>query len=367
MICAPQSRPVVADGRLCRGAQNRHGSNTWGSAARHSRGAVEPARDRQIARAWRLFLRMDEFSDAHIPQRIGRGRVREIPEGHGRDGAVRTRGRFERGHDSGAILIDPDLIVEALNQLPPRSQSPGEFCENLVLLVGSWEVRIGARLTVLVAQMLIPGEKPQALANNGPAKVRRHVPVRRAFVCALQLRGAEIRQSHRLAGQAGRLSIVGGVEQKPIASLLRDDVDHRALHVAELGGRSDRLDLHFLDEVDARLGSRNAVAGHVVFVPSMRNWFSFVPEPKAETVVAVPLDGEVGEIPGADLRKSNMLDRRVGIVSRSSAPKRVPNPGSRASMREPAPSTTIDSAWPASFKLMVLSIVAPAPMRMSSS
>ena len=35
------------------------------------------------------------------------------------------------------------------------------------------------------------------------------------------------------------------------------------------------------------------------------------------------------------------------MASRSSAPKRVPNPGSRASMREPAPSTTTDSARPA--------------------
>ena len=38
--------------------------------------------------------------------------------------------------------------------------------------------------------------------------------------------------------------------------------------------------------------------GQVKFVPSIRNWFSLVPEPNADTVVAVPLDGEVGEIPG---------------------------------------------------------------------
>ena len=41
--------------------------------------------------------------------------------------------------------------------------------------------------------------------------------------------------------------------------------------------------------------------GQVKFVPSNRNWFSFVPEPNAETVVAVPLDGDVGETPGAAL------------------------------------------------------------------
>ena len=38
--------------------------------------------------------------------------------------------------------------------------------------------------------------------------------------------------------------------------------------------------------------------GHVKFVPSMRNWFSLVPEPNADTVVEVPLEGDVGEIPG---------------------------------------------------------------------
>ena len=33
--------------------------------------------------------------------------------------------------------------------------------------------------------------------------------------------------------------------------------------------------------------------GQVVLVPSIRNWFSFVPEPNAEIVVTVPLDGDV--------------------------------------------------------------------------
>ena len=72
--------------------------------------------------------------------------------------------------------------------------------------------------------------------------------------------------------------------------------------------------------------------GQVKFVPSMRNWFSLVPEPNADTVVVVPLAGEVGEIPGAALIKSNMLDRRVGIVLRSSGPKqsRIRGPGPRS-------------------------------------
>ena len=87
--------------------------------------------------------------------------------------------------------------------------------------------------------------------------------------------------------------------------------------------------------------------GQVKLVPSKRNWFSLVPEPNADTVVTVPLEGDVGEIPGAALIMSNMLDRRVGMARWSSGPKRVPKPGSLASMREPAPSTTTDSAKPA--------------------
>src|SRR4029078_3092729 len=89
--------------------------------------------------------------------------------------------------------------------------------------------------------------------------------------------------------------------------------------------------------------------GQVKLVPSIRNWFSLVHEPNDEMVVVVlegevPPEGEVGEIPGARRMKSNMLTRRVGIRVRSSGPNRVPNPGFRASMREPLPSTTIDSS-----------------------
>ena len=87
--------------------------------------------------------------------------------------------------------------------------------------------------------------------------------------------------------------------------------------------------------------------GQVKFVPSMRNWFSLVPEPNAETVVARALDGEVGEIPGRPGWKSNMLARRVGIALRSSGPNlgsksqgpalrcASPLPGRRSTPRRP--------------------------------
>src|SRR5438445_7004947 len=107
--------------------------------------------------------------------------------------------------------------------------------------------------------------------------------------------------------------------------------------------------------------------GQVKFVPSTRNRFSLTPEPKADTVLTVPLAGEVGDTPGAARIKSNMLYRRVGIALRYSGPKRVSKPLSLASVREPDAWTTIDSATPATFNTTVLSRVAPAPIGMSSS
>src|SRR4029453_13529337 len=116
--------------------------------------------------------------------------------------------------------------------------------------------------------------------------------------------------------------------------------------------------------------------GQVKLVPSIMNKFSLVPEPNAETLAgeaaalidwSEPLDGEVGDTPGAALMKSTMLKRRVGIPRKSSAVKRVSTPLLRASMREPEPSTTTDSATPATFNTTVRSSVAPTPTATSAS
>jgi hypothetical protein len=116
--------------------------------------------------------------------------------------------------------------------------------------------------------------------------------------------------------------------------------------------------------------------GQVKLVPSIRNKFSLVPEPNAETLAgeaaalidwSEPLDGDVGDTPGAALMKSIMLKRRVGIARKSSAVKRVANPLLRASIRDPGPSTTTDSATPATFNTTVRSSVAPTPIVTSAS
>jgi hypothetical protein len=68
--------------------------------------------------------------------------------------------------------------------------------------------------------------------------------------------------------------------------------------------------------------------GQVKFVPSIKNVFSLLPEPNAETLLVDTLPGDVGEIPGAALMKSNMLKRRVG---------RAPRGASRLLARLPIP------------------------------
>ena len=66
---------------------------------------------------------------------------------------------------------------------------------------------------------------------------------------------------------------------------------------------------------DGLLAARGVpVHGQVKFVPSMRNVFSLVPEPNADTVVTVPLEGEVaaGAVQGRQ-------DLRVAVVEQEKA------------------------------------------------
>src|SRR5215203_4941477 len=98
--------------------------------------------------------------------------------------------------------------MDALKQLPARSQLPRELRERLVLLVGPRERRAGARLTVVVAQMLVSREEPQPIANSRSAEAGREVAVPVAFVPTLQSAGVGNRKPYRLASQASRLTPV---------------------------------------------------------------------------------------------------------------------------------------------------------------
>src|SRR6476619_588555 len=78
-------------------------------------------------------------------------------EALGRTAWLRSRRRFRVG---------PGFIVKALHQLPARSQAPGELREKLVLRVFPRKIRIGRRLTVGVAQVLVSGKEPQSSADS---------------------------------------------------------------------------------------------------------------------------------------------------------------------------------------------------------
>src|SRR5215213_6305770 len=111
----------------------------------------------------------------------------EVPEGNGRDGRVPALCRLERLHERGELGVDPELVVVALKQLQPGSKPPRELRENLVLFVGPRQCGVGARLTVVVAQVLVSREEPQPIANHWPAEVCRDVAVSIAFVSAGRL------------------------------------------------------------------------------------------------------------------------------------------------------------------------------------
>ena len=149
--------------------------------------------------------------------------------------------------------------MEALIELPRGGEPPGQLREQLVLLVGSWPRRIGSRLAVVIAQVLVATEKPEPVADGGPTQVGCEVAIPRALVAALAA-AAVVPDGNRLTREALRLRVVRSVEQESLAALPGDDVDHRPLYVAELGGRADGLHLYFLDEVHAWFGSRDTVA-----------------------------------------------------------------------------------------------------------
>ena len=178
VIGAKESRPIVAERRLDRRADERQRRRTVSGAP-----LVTPVtrsnrlRHRRIAVTRVVQSRVDEPSDAHIPQGVRRQGMRQIAEGHCGNRGVQAQGRLERRHERRAVRVDPEFVVNALHQLQARLESPRELREDLVLLVGSRERRVRAWLTVVVAQVLVSGEEPESLAHNRTAEVRREVAV----------------------------------------------------------------------------------------------------------------------------------------------------------------------------------------------
>src|SRR5258708_1880328 len=82
---------------------------------------------------------------------------------------------------------DPELIIKTVKQLNARRELPSELPEDFVLLVGSWEPRVGARLTIVIAQILNSRKEPHPIVTHGTAEIRSEVPVLDALVSAERL------------------------------------------------------------------------------------------------------------------------------------------------------------------------------------
>src|SRR3954469_18381757 len=202
VIGAPQSRPVVADGRLGGQAALLSLADLLRSAARDPGAGVEPARRPAITCARRTLLGKGEPSGTHIPHGIRGPGVRQVAESDRWHGGALVQRRIERLHRRRDLGIDPVLVVNALHELPSRRQPPRELREDLVLLVGSRKIRVGARLTVVVAQILVSGEEPQRVPHDRSTEVGREVAVAVALVAARLLAGARNEKEDRLAGEA---------------------------------------------------------------------------------------------------------------------------------------------------------------------
>src|SRR5688572_20737302 len=123
--------------------------------------------------------------------------------------------------------------MEALSQPPRRTEPPCQLRKDLILLVGPRERRVGAGLSVVIAQVLVSREEPQPIPNDWPADIRGQIAIPGALVAALDAWPRWHRSHNRLAGERSTLPVVRQIRQIPITSLPGHDVDDCALNVAE--------------------------------------------------------------------------------------------------------------------------------------
>ncbi len=181
-------------------------------------------------------------------------------KGERRDPGAPAQCRFERGDGGRRIGSHPALLVIRVLQPHAGRRSPGELRQQLVLLVPTRIGGVAARLTVEVAEVLVTGKEPRPTADKWSAKVGREIPVPLARVPGpLRLARFQLKKD-RLAGERGRLRVVGKIVNVTVAPLSRDDLEHGTLNVSELRGRAGGPHLDLLNEVDAELRASDAVA-----------------------------------------------------------------------------------------------------------
>ena len=179
VVGAQEIRLVVVEGRLCGGPDERQ-------AAESLRRAAETfvTRSKRLGVVRSPVLGVVFCDDRRIARHARPRRFVATPcvsDGRTSSRALTRAGAWSPRTAStkvGEFGIDPELVVKALHQLPAGRQLPRELREELVLLVGPRELGIGARLAVVVAQVLVAGEEPQAVADRRAAEIRREVRYR---------------------------------------------------------------------------------------------------------------------------------------------------------------------------------------------
>ena len=174
-------------------------------AARNPGDAIEPVRRGPVPGA-RVVLLVEEVPpDAQIPHGLTRRRVGHVCERRARHRGMASERRLERRGERRRIGILPELFMKALHHLERRRQPPRQLAEDLVLLVCSRERRVGARLAVVVAEVLVGAVEPESIAENRAAQPGRKITVSNAFVAARGLRPVRHREDNRLRRQPRRL------------------------------------------------------------------------------------------------------------------------------------------------------------------
>ena len=230
-------------------------------AARNPGDDIAMIRRGPIAGAGVVLLVEEVPTHPEIPHVLPGRRVGHVCERRARHRRMPAKRRLVRRGKRRRIRVLPELLMKALHHLQCRRQPPRQLGEHLVLFVLSRERRVRARLAVVVPEILVRAVEPEAVADNRTAQAGREIPVSFTLVAARGLRSVGDRSDDRLRRQSGWLPVVRRLRLEPLAALLGDDVDHGPLDVPELHRRADRLHVHFLDDVNARLGPRDAGAG----------------------------------------------------------------------------------------------------------
>ena len=171
VVRAPHAGTVVIQRRFADRPDQRQAIEARRGSAPDAGRRIEEARRRRVSVVGRRIRVVVEPSDPCFPHRSWRHGVGEVAEGERRYVRMVSRRRLDRRVESSADPDCPELLVEALLEPPARRQVPRQLREDLVLLILPGQVGIGSWLAVVIAQVLVAAEEPQAVAIAGPPRL----------------------------------------------------------------------------------------------------------------------------------------------------------------------------------------------------